>query len=110
MKAYLFLLVAIGFEIVATSFLNKSAQFTKLLPTFVSIIGYTCSFYCLSLALKTMPVGIAYAIWSAVGIVLISIVGFIFFKQSLDLAAILGLAFIIIGVLIINLFSKSIGH
>ena len=109
-KSYLILLLAIAFETAATSFLTKSEQFTKLLPSALSIIGYICSFYCLSIVLKSIPVGIAYAIWSAIGIVLIAIIGFVIFKQKLDLAAIIGLSFIIIGVVIINFFSKSISH
>lgn len=110
MKSFLILLVAIVFETVATSCLNKSEQFTKLLPSVTSILCYAVSFYCLSVALKTMPVGIAYAIWSGVGIVLIALIGFFVFRQHLDFPAMLGLALIIAGVIVINVFSKSVSH
>ncbi|WP_432222395.1 DMT family transporter [Flavobacterium sp. TMP13] len=110
MKNFLFLGIAIICEIIATTALKKSAEFTKLLPTVITIIGYFGAFYFLSFAIRTIPVGIAYAIWSGVGIVLITIVGAIFFKQIPDLPAIIGLAFIIVGVLILNLFSKTTVH
>lgn len=110
MKSYFVLLLAIIFETIATSFLNKSGQFTKLVPSILTVVGYAASFYCLSIVLKTIPVGIAYAIWSGVGIILIATIGFIFFKQHLDLPAILGLGLIIAGVIIINVFSKSVSH
>lgn len=110
MKNYLFLLIAIITETIATSALKNSEQFTKLIPTITMIISYMVAFYFLSLTLKTIPVGIAYAIWSALGIVLITIVGIIFYKQIPDLPAILGLILIIVGVLVINIFSKSVSH
>ncbi len=110
MKNFLFLGIAIICEIIATTALKKSAEFTKLLPTVITIIGYLGAFYFLSFAIRTIPVGIAYAIWSGVGIVLITIVGAIFFKQIPDLPAIIGLAFIIVGVVILNLFSKTTMH
>ena len=110
MKAVLFLFVAIIFEIIGTSVLKLSEQFTKVIPSIISIIAYITAFYFLSLTLKTIPVGIAYAIWSGVGIVLISVIGLVYFKQSLDLPAILGLGLIIAGVIIINIFSKSVAH
>ncbi|WP_038166660.1 multidrug efflux SMR transporter [Verrucomicrobium sp. BvORR106] len=107
---YSTLLAAIVLEVIATSFLQKTEQFTKLVPTLITGLGYAGAFYCLSIALKTLPVSIAYAIWSGLGIVLIAAVGWIFFKQKLDTPAIIGLAFIIIGVVIVNGFSKSIAH
>lgn len=110
MKAYLFLFLAIVLEIIGTSTLKLSEQFTKLLPGITSIIAYIVAFYFLSITLKTIPVGIAYAIWSGIGIVFISIIGAVYFKQSLDIPAILGLILIIAGVIIINLFSKSVAH
>ena len=110
MKAFLFLFVAIIFEIIGTSVLKLSEQFTKVIPSIISIIAYITAFYFLSLTLKTIPVGIAYAIWSGVGIVLISVIGLVYFKQSLDLPAILGLGLIIAGFIIINIFSKSVAH
>ncbi|WP_459187946.1 DMT family transporter [Parabacteroides sp. APC149_11_2_Y6] len=110
MKQYLFLLLAIVAETVATSFLKESQQFTRLTPSIITVLGYIAAFFCLSLVMKTIPVGIAYAIWSGVGIILISLIGLFFFKQHLDLPAIIGLAFIIIGVVVINVFSKTVSH
>lgn len=109
-KSYLILLLAIVFETVATSCLKQSEQFTKLLPSVLTVLCYGISFYCLSIVLRSIPVGIAYAIWSGIGIVLISIVGFVFFGQRLDLPAIIGLTLIVAGVVIINLFSHSTPH
>jgi small multidrug resistance pump len=108
--AYAFLLVAIVLEVVGTTALQLSQQFTRPLPIIVLLICYSASFYCLSITLKAMPVGVAYAIWSALGIVLVSVVGLVFFRQRLDLPAIAGLGLIIAGVLVVNLFSKSISH
>lgn len=110
MKNYLFLACAIICETIATSFLKKTESFSKPLPTIVFIVAMMSSFYLLTFALRTIPIGIAYAIWSAVGIVLISTVGYFVYKQTLDWPAILGIAFIVIGVVIINLFSKSSAH
>jgi small multidrug resistance pump len=110
MKNFLFLFVAIIFEIIATSSLKKSEEFTKLLPSIITIIGYCGAFYCLSFAIRTIPVGFAYAIWSGVGIVLITIIGAVFFKEIPDLPAIIGLALIILGVIVINVFSKTVAH
>lgn len=110
MKNFLFLLIAIIFEIIATSALKKSEQFTQLLPSIITIIGYFAAFYFLSFAIRTIPVGFAYAIWSGVGIVLITIIGAIFFKEIPDLPAIIGLSLIIIGVVVINVFSKTTAH
>ncbi|MGO6903794.1 SMR family transporter, partial [Rhizobium ruizarguesonis] len=87
-----------------------SQQFTRIGPTALVVACYAAAFYCLSLTLKSIPVGIAYAIWSALGIVLISSVGLVFFKQRLDLPAIAGLGLIITGVVVVNLFSKSVSH
>lgn len=107
---YLFLGVAIVAEVIATSALKASDRFTKLGPSLVTVVGYGVAFYCLSLTLRTVPIGVAYAIWSALGIVLISIVGWAFFKQALDLPAILGMGLIVAGVLVINLCSKTVSH
>ena len=85
-------------------------QFTKFWPSVVTVAGYAAAFYCLSLVLKHIPVGIAYAIWSGVGIVLIAVIGFTVFKQHLDWPAVLGLALIIAGVVVINVFSDSVSH
>lgn len=110
MKNYLFLALAILCESVATSFLKASEGFTKPLQTIIFVVAMSASFYLLTHAIKVIPIGIAYAIWSAVGIVLISLVGYFVYKQTLDLPAILGIALIIVGVIIINVFSKSASH
>lgn len=110
MKNFFFLGIAIIFEIIATSALKKSEQFTQLIPSIITIVGYFAAFYFLSFAIRTIPVGIAYAIWSGVGIVLITIIGSVFFKQIPDLPAIIGLALIMIGVVVINVFSKTMAH
>ena len=107
---YLPLALAIAFEVVGTSALQASQQFTKPLPTIIMGLCYLAAFYCLSLALRAIPVGVAYAIWSGLGVVLISIVGLVLFNQKLDLPAIAGLTLIVVGVLVINLFSKTIAH
>lgn len=110
MNAYLFLFLAIICEVIATSSLKLSNGFTQLGFTIITIVGYSASFYLLSLTLKTMPMGIAYAIWSGIGIVLVSLIAWFFFKQSLDLAALIGMGLIMAGVVVINLFSKVAGH
>jgi small multidrug resistance pump len=107
---YALLFVAIVLEVVGTTALQLSQQFTRVGPTVLLIVCYAAAFYCLSLTLKVIPVGIAYAIWSALGIVLISLVGLVYFKQRLDMPAIIGLGLIIAGVLVVNLFSKSLSH
>ncbi|MBS7229984.1 EamA family transporter [Flavobacterium psychroterrae] len=110
MKNFIFLGIAILFEIIATSALKKSEQFTQLIPSIITIVGYFAAFYFLSFAIRTIPVGIAYAIWSGVGIVLITIIGAVFFKQIPDLPAIIGLVLIMAGVIVINIFSKTTAH
>jgi len=107
---YLYLSLAIVTEVIGTSALKASEGFTRLGPSLVSIAAYATAFYCLSLTLTTIPTGIAYAIWSGVGIVLISAVGWFWFKQSLDAPALCGIGLILAGVLVINLFSKSVSH
>ncbi|WP_441965480.1 DMT family transporter [Microvirga sp. 2MCAF38] len=106
---YAYLFAAILCEVVATSALKASDSFSRLWPSIIVVIGYGLAFYFLSLTLRTIPVGIAYAIWSGIGIVLIALVGWILFDQKLDLAAIVGLGLIIAGVLVVNLLSKA-GH
>ncbi|MCX8729351.1 QacE family quaternary ammonium compound efflux SMR transporter [Gilliamella sp. B2969] len=110
MNAYFLLFLAIICEVIATSSLKLSNGFTNLTYLVITIVGYSASFYLLSLALKTIPVGIAYAIWSGIGIVFISLIAWIFMKQTLDLAALIGMGFIMFGVVIINLFSKVAAH
>jgi len=107
---WLALLGAIGFEVMGTTLLQQSQQFTRPWPTAGLAICYGIAFYLLTLALKQMPVGLAYAIWSGLGVVLISLIGLFLFKQKLDLPAVIGLALIIGGVAVINLFSKSVTH
>ena len=107
---WLFLSVAVVAEVIATSTLKVSDGFSRFVPSLVVIIGYGVSFYFLSLALRTMPVGVAYAVWSGVGIALISLIGWLFLGQSLDAPAIIGLTLIGAGVVVINGFSKSVAH
>ena len=107
---YFFLIIAVIAEVIATSALKSVEGFTRLWPSVVVVIGYGVAFYFLSLTLKTIPVGIAYAIWSGLGITLVSINGYFVYKQTLDLPAILGLCLIISGVLVINVFSETVSH
>ncbi len=104
---WLYLSLAIIAEVIGTSFLKSSEGFTRPLPSVVVALSYLVAFYFLALTLKTLPVGIAYAIWAGVGIVLIALIGYLLFDQALDPPAILGIALIVCGVLVINLFSKS---
>lgn len=101
---------AIVAEVVGTASLQASAQFTRLLPSVVVVLAYGASFYLLAIALKVIPVGIAYAIWSGLGIVLITLIGLVVFGQKLDLAAVIGLTLIIAGVAVIQLLSTSVTH
>ena len=110
MLNYLFLLLAIIAEAAGTTFLKMSEQFTKLIPSIASLVCYVASLYLLSLCLRTIPIGIAYATWSALGIALITVSGIFFFKQTPDLGAIIGLVLIISGVAVLNLFSKMEIH
>ncbi len=105
--SYLFLAIAIIAEVIATSALKASQGFSVLMPSIITILGYAVALFFLSLTLKTIPVGIAYAIWSGAGIVLISTIGWIFFKQHLDLAAIIRLGLMLAGIIVINVFSNS---
>ncbi|KGH23272.1 ethidium bromide resistance protein [Comamonas testosteroni] len=110
MTNYLYLGLAIICEVIATSFLARSEGFSKFGPTAVALVGYAISFYLLSLTLRTVPTGVAYAIWSGVGIVLVSAVAYFWQGQKLDAPALAGMAMIVGGVLVINLFSKTAGH
>jgi small multidrug resistance pump len=107
---YLYLAVAILCEVIATSFLKVSEGFTKPVPSLITAAGYAVSFYFLSLALRTIPTGIAYAIWSGVGIVLITTIAWVFQGQKLDAPALGGLGLIVAGVIVINVFSKATAH
>lgn len=110
LTTYATLFTAIVLEVIGTSFLQRSQQFTQLLPTILMGVCYAASFYFLSLALRSMPLGVAYAIWSGLGMVLVSVIGLAIFGQKLDLPAVLGLRLIVAGVVVVNLFSKTIGH
>lgn len=105
--AYLYLAIAIVAEVVGTSALKATAGFTRPLPSLVVVVGYGMAFYFLSLALKFIPVGIAYAIWSGVGVALITLIGWLVFKQRLDTAALAGIALIVAGVVVIQVFSSA---
>jgi small multidrug resistance pump len=107
---YLFFVAAIIAEVIGTSALKASVGFTKIFPSMIVVIAYGVSFYCLSIVLKTIPIGVAYAIWSGLGIVLIAIVGLVVFNQKLDFPAIVGMLFIITGVVIMNVFSNTVAH
>lgn len=107
---FVYLAIAIVAEVAATSALKASAGFKVLLPSVIAVVGYAVSFYFLSLTLKTMSIGIAYAIWSGVGLVLISLTAWWLYGQALDAAALIGMALIAAGVAVINLFSRSVGH
>ncbi|MFT6551894.1 MAG: small multidrug resistance pump [Zhongshania marina] len=110
MSTYLYLAVAIISEVIATSALKSSDGFSKLMPSIAVVLGYGIAFYCLSIVLRTMPVGITYAIWSGLGVVLIAIVGLLYYGQRLDLPALLGMCLIVAGVVVINVFSNSVTH
>jgi small multidrug resistance pump len=106
MKTALILFLAILSEVIATTSLKLSDGFTKLVPSLIVVIGYGASFYLLSISLKVIPIGLAYAIWSGVGIVLTVIAGMIIWRETLDWARVVGILFILLGILVINLFSK----
>jgi small multidrug resistance pump len=108
--SYLYLTIAIVTEVIATTALKASEGFTQLVPSLIVVAGYGCAFYFLSLVLRTIPVGIAYAIWAGAGVALVAIISAIVYKQVPDLPAILGMGLIVAGVVVINLFSKTTGH
>ncbi len=110
MKVWLFLMIAVLAEVIATSALKATEGFTQWKPSILVVVGYSVAFFFLALSLKEIPVGIAYAVWAGLGIVLIAIIGWWFFNQSLDLAAMIGIGLILAGVLVINLFSNSSTH
>ena len=107
---YLYLVVAILFEVIATTALKQTEGFTRLVPSLVSIGGYALAFYFLSLPLRTMPVGVVYAIWCGAGIIFITAIGWVWFRQALDLPALAGMGLIMAGVIVINLWSKTVVH
>ncbi len=108
--AYVYLGIAIVAEVIATTALKASDEFTKLVPSVIVVLGYAAAFYFLTLVLRTIPVGIAYGIWAGLGIVLITIMGAVVFKQVPDGPAVVGMALIVAGVVIVNVFSKTVSH
>jgi small multidrug resistance pump len=108
--SYVYLMIAVSCEVTATMALKFSDGFTRLWPTLISMTGYTLSLYFLSIAMRTLPVGIIYALWSGLGIILIVGAARFFYQQTLDMPALLGLGLIVAGIIIINLFSKSLPH
>lgn len=110
LKYWLFLLAAIISEVTATSSLKASAGFTNMTPSILVVVGYALSFYFLSLVLQAIPMGIAYAVWAGLGIVLLALVGWLVFGQTLDTPALLGMGLILSGVIIMNVFSKTVDH
>lgn len=110
MKVWLYLAIAIVAEVIATSSLKYSEGFSKPLPTLAVAIGYATSFFLLSLILKTLPVSITYAIWSGAGVALVTLVGWFWLGQKLDLGALIGIGLIVLGVVVINLFSNTVSN
>ena len=102
--------LAIVAEVIGTTALKASEGFTRLMPSLIVVVGYGVAFYCLSLVLKSVPVGIAYALWSGLGIVLITLVAWLLYGQRIDLAGLIGMGLIIAGVLVLNVFSKATVH
>ena len=109
-RNWLFLFVAIVSEVIATSALKSSEGFSRFRPSVIVVVGYGIAFYCLALTLRVIPMGVVYAIWSGIGIVLITLVGWLLFDQKLDLPALLGIGLIAAGVVVMNVFSKTMGH
>ncbi len=107
---YLILLTAVVFEVIATTLLNKTEQLTKVVPSIAMVVCYLIAFFCMTVVMKSIPVGIVYATWSGLGMVLVSVAAYFVYKQVLDLPAIIGISLIIAGVLVMNLFSKSTVH
>lgn len=107
---WLLLAVAIAAEVVATSALKASQEFSRFWPSVIVVVGYGIAFYCLALTLRVIPVGVAYAVWAGLGIVLIALVSWLVYGQRLDLPAIIGMAMIIGGVVVIQLFSRASTH
>jgi len=108
--AYLYLAIAIIAEVAATSALKASAEFTKLFPSLIVVIGYGIAFYFMTLVLRTIPIGITYAVWSGVGIVLVAVVGTLLYRQIPDTPAVIGMGLIVSGVVVIHVFSKTVSH
>ncbi|WP_310565474.1 DMT family transporter [Hydrogenophaga sp.] len=110
MNAWLLLAIAITAEVIGTTALKASEGFTRLLPAVVVVLGYAVAFYCLSLVLKHIPVGVAYAVWSGLGIVLITLAAYVAYGQKIDAAGLVGMGLIVAGVVVLNVFSKASAH
>jgi len=110
MKPWLILSLAIVSEVIGTAALKASDGFTRLWPSLLVVLGYGTAFFCLSITLRSIPIGVAYAIWSGLGVVLITAVGWLLFGQKLDAPALVGMALIVAGVLVMNLFSRTTAH
>lgn len=110
MPGWLFLVVAIVAEVVATSALKASNGFSRLWPSVLVVVGYGCAFYFLSLTLRYLPLGVAYAVWAGLGVVLTTLIGWALFQQKLDAGALIGIAFILAGVVIMNICSSVQTH
>lgn len=110
MNAWLLLAIAITAEVIGTTALKASEGFTRLLPAVVVVLGYAVAFYCLSLVLKHIPVGVAYAVWSGLGIVLITLAAYVTYGQKIDAAGLIGMGLIVAGVVVLNVFSKASAH
>ena len=108
--AYVYLGLSIIAEVGGTTFMQKSEQFSKLGPSLITALCYICTFYFLSQALKTIPLGVAYGIWGSLGIVLTAVIGYVVFKQKLDLPAMIGIAMMVAGVIVVQVFSKTVTH
>ncbi|MBI3344081.1 MAG: multidrug efflux SMR transporter [Gammaproteobacteria bacterium] len=107
---WIYLAIAIVSEVIATSALKAAEGFTRWVPSVLVVVGYASAFYFLSLTLRTIPLGVAYAIWAGVGVALVALVGWAVYHQSLDIGAIIGITLIVSGVIVLNLFSKTVAH
>ncbi len=110
LRNWLLLLAAIVSEVIATSALKSSEGFSRFLPSVIVVVGYGIAFYCLALTLRVIPMGVVYAVWSGIGIVLITLFGWLLFGQKLDFPTLLGIVLIAAGVVVMNVFSKTMGH
>lgn len=108
--AYVYLLFAIIAEVIATSALKASEEFTKILPSLIVVLGYGVTFYLLTFVLRTIPIGVTYAIWSGLGVILVTLVSMVIYKEIPDIASVIGMGLIILGVIVINVFSKTVSH
>ena len=108
--AYLYLAIAIISEVIGTSALKASEEFSRVVPSVIVVVGYSVAFYFMTLTLRTIPLGVTYAIWSGLGIVLVTVAGVLLYRQIPDTPAMIGMGLIVAGVIVIHLFSKSVAH